>query len=49
MLLVDARESWVKMRKSLGDKRKQISDDQIAEIVRIYMEGADPDAATTSG
>ncbi len=24
------------MRKSLGEKRKQISDDQIAEIVRLY-------------
>jgi type I restriction enzyme M protein len=34
--LVDARESWVKMRKSLGDKRKQISDEQIAEITRLY-------------
>jgi type I restriction enzyme M protein len=34
--LVDARESWVKMRKSLGDKRKQISEEQIAEITRLY-------------
>jgi type I restriction enzyme M protein len=34
--LVDARESWVKMRKSLGDKRKQISDDQIEELTRLY-------------
>jgi type I restriction enzyme M protein len=34
--LVDARELFVKMRKSLGEKRKQISDDQIAEIVRLY-------------
>jgi type I restriction enzyme M protein len=34
--LVDARESWVKMRKSLGDKRKQISDEQIEEITRLY-------------
>ncbi len=34
--LVDARESWEKMRKSLGDKRKQISDSQIDEIVRLY-------------
>jgi len=34
--LVDARGSWEKMRKSLGEKRKRISDDQIAEIVRLY-------------
>jgi type I restriction enzyme M protein len=34
--LVDARELWAKMPKSLGDKRKRIDDDQIAEIVRLY-------------
>ena len=34
--LVDARGSWEKMRKSLGEKRKQISEAQIAEIVRLY-------------
>jgi type I restriction-modification system DNA methylase subunit len=34
--LVDARGSWEKMRKSLGEKRKRISDAQIAEIVRLY-------------
>jgi type I restriction enzyme M protein len=34
--LVDARESWVKMRKSLGEKRKAISFDQIEEITRLY-------------
>lgn len=33
--LVDARESWVKMRKSLGDKRREISPEQIDEIVRL--------------
>ncbi len=36
--LVDARESWVKMRKSLGDKRKEISPEQIDEITRLYGE-----------
>jgi type I restriction enzyme M protein len=36
--LVDARELFVKMRKSLGEKRKQISDDQIDEITRLYGE-----------
>jgi type I restriction enzyme M protein len=34
--LVDARESFTKMRKSLGEKRKQVSAEQIADIVRIY-------------
>jgi type I restriction enzyme M protein len=34
--LVDARELWVKMRKSLGEKRKAISPEQIAEITRLY-------------
>ena len=34
--LIDARESWTKMRKSLGNKRKQISNDQIDELTRLY-------------
>ena len=36
--LIDAREFSVPMRKSLGDKRKMISDDQISEITRLYTE-----------
>ncbi len=34
--LVDARELWTKMRKSLGDKRKELSPAQIEEITRLY-------------
>lgn len=34
--LVDAREVWVKMRKSLGAKRKLISPEQISEIAHLY-------------
>jgi type I restriction enzyme M protein len=34
--LVDARELWVKMRRSLGEKRKAISPEQIEEITRLY-------------
>jgi type I restriction enzyme M protein len=34
--LVDARQSFVKMRKSLGNKRKEISPEQIAEITCLY-------------
>ena len=36
MALIDARDSFAKMRKSLGDKRKYIPDEQIAEITRLY-------------
>jgi type I restriction enzyme M protein len=36
--LVDARDYWVKMRKSLGDKRKELSDQQIDEVTRLYAE-----------
>ena len=36
--LIDARTCSVPMRKSLGDKRKKISDEQIAEITRLYLD-----------
>ncbi len=36
--LIDARGYFEKMRKALGEKRKQISDEQIAEITRLYAE-----------
>ena len=36
--LVDARDFWVKMRKSLGDKRKEISPEQIEEVTRLYAD-----------
>ncbi len=39
--LVDARELFVKMRKSLGEKRKEISGEQIAEITRLYGDYAE--------
>ena len=34
--LIDAREGFTKMRKSLGEKRKEISEAQIDEITRLY-------------
>lgn len=34
--LIDATGMWEPMRKSLGDKRRQISDVHLAEITRIY-------------
>jgi type I restriction enzyme M protein len=42
--LVDAREYWVKMRKSLGDKRKEISPDEIDDITRLYTDFIDGQA-----
>ncbi|HEX7245371.1 MAG TPA: class I SAM-dependent DNA methyltransferase [Solirubrobacterales bacterium] len=36
--LVDAREDFVKMRKSLGDKRQEISDKQIEKISGLYRD-----------
>ncbi len=34
--LIDASSFWQKMRKSLGSKRKELSDDHIEEITRIF-------------
>ncbi len=34
--LIDATDIWVPMRKSLGDKRREISDEQIQEIAVLY-------------
>ena len=39
--LLDARDFWVKMRKSLGNKRKEISHEQIEEITRLYADFAE--------
>jgi type I restriction enzyme M protein len=36
VILLDACDQWEKMRKSLGDKRKQISDAQIDHITKLY-------------
>ena len=36
--LIDASNMWQKMRKSLGSKRKELSDEHIAEITRIFGE-----------
>lgn len=41
--LVDARGYWVKMRKSLGDKRKEISTAQIEDITRLYADFTEGD------
>ena len=36
--LIDASTFWAPLRKNLGDKRREISDEQIAEIVRLYRQ-----------
>ena len=38
VILLDARDQWEKMRKSLGDKRKQISDPQIEHVTELYAD-----------
>lgn len=39
--LIDAGGMWRKMRRSLGSKRKELSQDHIDEIVRIFGAGED--------
>ena len=41
--LIDARERWQSLRRSLGDKRREFSDAHITDIVREYgdMHGSD--------
>lgn len=43
--LIDATAQWVKMRKSIGSKRRMLSEDNISTIVKVYgeFEGADPE------
>ncbi len=39
--LIDARELYEKMRKSLGNKRKELSAEQIATVTRLYADFAE--------
>ena len=45
--LIDATRMYAKMKKSLGSKRAYITDEQIAEIVRVY--GSGQEGATFTG
>ncbi|MEU6443375.1 class I SAM-dependent DNA methyltransferase [Streptomyces sp. NPDC047046] len=38
VVLLDARDQWQKMRKSLGDKRKELGKQHIAAVTRLYGE-----------
>ncbi|MGW6937687.1 type I restriction-modification system subunit M [Streptomyces xanthophaeus] len=46
VVLLDARDQFQKMRKSLGDKRKELGKQHIADVTRLYAEAiqaaADP-------
>jgi type I restriction enzyme M protein len=44
--LIDASSFWQKMRKSLGSKRKELSDAHIADITRLFGEFAEAEQAT---
>jgi type I restriction enzyme M protein len=41
--LIDASGFWQKMRKSLGSKRKELSDDHIGEITRLFGDFVEAD------
>lgn len=43
--LVDARELGTKMRKSLGDKRKELTRDAIDEIARLFRDAVELDGS----
>ncbi|WP_176058986.1 class I SAM-dependent DNA methyltransferase [Paraburkholderia sp. BCC1876] len=44
--LIDASSFWQKMRKSLGSKRKELSDDHIAMVTRLFGEFLEAELAT---
>lgn len=44
--LIDASSFWQKMRKSLGSKRKEMSDDHIATVTKLFGEFAEAELVT---
>ncbi|QDD97224.1 Type I restriction-modification system methylation subunit, partial (plasmid) [Roseomonas mucosa] len=46
--LIDASAMWSKMRKSLGSKRKQMGDDLIDEVTRLFGEAAEAQLASVT-
>ncbi|MCZ0989529.1 type I restriction-modification system subunit M [Streptomyces diastatochromogenes] len=38
VILLDARDQWERERKSFGDKRKKITDEQIKHITELYVD-----------
>jgi type I restriction enzyme M protein len=45
--LIDGSGFWKKMRKSLGSKRKELSDEHIAELTRLFGGFEEAEVATT--
>ncbi len=41
--LIDVRDYWTKTRKSLGEKRKEIGSEQIAEVTQLYSDFVEND------
>jgi len=41
--LINATDLWTPMRRSLGEKRREISDEQIAQITRLFVACAESD------
>jgi type I restriction enzyme M protein len=46
--LIDASSFWQKMRKSLGSKRKEMGDDHIAEVTKLFGSFVEAQLATVS-
>ncbi|CAM3155268.1 type I restriction-modification system subunit M [Cupriavidus taiwanensis] len=44
--LIDASSFWQKMRKSLGSKRKEMNDEQIAMVTRLFGDFVEAETAT---
>lgn len=44
--LIDAGSFWQKMRKSLGSKRKEMNEEHIATVTRLFGDFAEADAVT---
>ena len=47
--LIDGSGFWRKMRKSLGSKRKELGEEHIAEITRLFGDCAEAEVATLTG
>lgn len=47
--LIDASAFWQKMRKSLGSKRKEMNDEQIAEVTRLFGEFVEASQTNADG
>src|SRR5207248_1007740 len=47
--LIDASMFWQKMRKTLGSKRKEMSVEQISDVVKIYGSFAEQRVAVVFG